>query len=88
MITDDPDKRAEIAAKLANLQATARSEEVEHAAHVVESLWRKDWPFLSRDEYLLLAPVPDAARCAGPPSADDPACARDWDPVISSHATP
>ena len=86
MITDDPDKRAELAAKLARLEdvdrANEQREELERNARTVESLWRKDWPFLSRGEYLLLSPVPSPAACAGPASADDVACARDWGPVV------
>jgi hypothetical protein len=86
MIEDDPDKREEILAKMGRLQASAQSEETERRARIVESMWRKEWPFLTRDEYLLLAPVPDAARCAGLDSASDPACATDWETVVRSQS--
>jgi hypothetical protein len=39
--------------------------------------WQRELPAVSRDDYLLLGPSVDTARCAGLASADDPACARD-----------
>jgi tetratricopeptide (TPR) repeat protein len=85
-LTDDPQTRDEIAAKLARLEASARQttevEEAQRAVRYVEGRWRRDYPFLTRGELLLLGPSVDTARCSGPDAAFDPACARDWDDAI------
>jgi hypothetical protein len=86
--TDDPDRRADISRKLMRLDAMAESDKRERSLNLLESLWKRDWSFLTRDQYVLLAPMPDAARCAGPPSADDPACARDWETVLRDQPAP
>jgi hypothetical protein len=78
---EDPDDRAEIAAKLARLNATDQFTPEKRAMQTLESL-RTDWRFLSRTEFLLVGPLVDPARCAGTASADDAACAPDWDPHL------
>ncbi len=82
--TDDPEERAEIAAKLSRMQATAASDAIESDMREIEFGWRAQWAFLTRDEYLLLAPMVDPARCAGPAGADDPVCARDWGDFLAA----
>ena len=85
-LTDDPQTRDEIAAKLAHLEAserqTAEAEEARRAVRFVEARWRRDYPFLTRGELLLVGPAVDTARCSGPGARLDPACARDWDDAI------
>jgi hypothetical protein len=85
---DDPDERAEIAAKIGRLEASEQFAAEEKAMATIESIARAEWRFLTKDQLLLLGPFPDAALCAGPASADVPECARDWDSVISGGATP
>jgi len=99
MVEDDPDKKDEIQAKLDRQRAAEQDEEArekhrlaERAAEElrarVESGWRSTWPFVSRGVYLLLAPSPDAARCAGPERRTDPACASDWEAALSPRGAP
>ncbi len=74
---DDPDDRAEIAAKLARLEATDLFTPERKAMETLESL-RADWRFLPTTDFLLLGPFVEADRCVGPASVDDPVCDRDW----------
>lgn len=90
-LTDDPREREEIARKLASLQAVAERDLAARDMQFVESQWRRDLPFLSRGEYLLVGPKVDPVRCAGAgahaPVARDGApneCAADWGPRIPS----
>jgi hypothetical protein len=84
---DDPEMRDEIAGKLERLEASARNETEAHAMATLSSIWRTDWPLLTKTQFLLLGPAPDAARCAGPGPGSEPACARDWDPLLESAGT-
>jgi hypothetical protein len=83
-LTDDPEKQAQIAASLERLQAAGQRDELERKRHLVENDWRVSYPFVSRGHYLMLGPIVDAAKCAGPreargtATADDTACAHDW----------
>ncbi|MGH7286177.1 MAG: hypothetical protein ACRELY_32055 [Polyangiaceae bacterium] len=78
-LTDDPQKRAEILARLQSLVAAGEREEVEDDLKVIEGQWRTSYPFLSRGEYLMLGPNVDAMKCAGTTAATSPKeCARDW----------
>jgi hypothetical protein len=81
---DDPEMRAEILRKLDRYNARAQNEREDREMAAIESIWRDDWPFLTRAETLLLGPFPDAFRCAGPASADSFDCTRDWDALLSS----
>ncbi|MGO9835141.1 MAG: hypothetical protein ACLP1X_13090 [Polyangiaceae bacterium] len=67
-----------IGRKLATLQVTAMRDAADAAARAVDARWKREMPSVSRSMYLLLGPVPDPARCAGPAADDDAACARDW----------
>jgi hypothetical protein len=84
---DDPERQAQILHKLAGLRASAEEEAsqraMQHALKTVNGMWRDEWPFLGFDSFLLLAPAPPVARCAGPASAGDRECARDWGPFLS-----
>ena len=77
-LTDDPDRRSEILARLQSLEAAGEREEVEADLKTIEGEWRASYPFLSRGEYLMLGPNVDPLRCAGPGSAASKECARDW----------
>jgi hypothetical protein len=83
-LTDDQGKRDQIAARLDQLQASADRERVEKALSFIESSWRKDYPFLSRNGFLLLGPERDVARCAGLEATLRPAdCPRGWDDALA-----
>ena len=85
---DDPEARAEIAAKIGRLQATEHFAAEERAMATIESIARTDWRFLTKTQVLLVGPFPDAASCAGPASADSPGCARDWDTLLAGGTAP
>ena len=70
-----------IGKKLASLEATAQRDAADRARQVVDARWAKELPAVSRDQFLLLGPVADTARCAGPASMGTPECARTWDDV-------
>ncbi len=82
-ITDDAEQQSIIVNKLTRLEASAANEASEHAKHLVDSRWRSSWAFLKREEFLLLNPVPDVARCAGLASADDESCTHDWSELVA-----
>jgi hypothetical protein len=44
---------------------------------VLGDRWQREMPAVTLDDYLLVGPVVDTARCAGLAGADDPACARE-----------
>jgi tetratricopeptide (TPR) repeat protein len=84
-ITEDPQTRQEIAAKLDQLGAQNEAEDAQRAVRFIESRWHSDYSFLSIDAFMLIGPPVDVARCAGPASADDVGvCARDWGPVFEA----
>jgi hypothetical protein len=85
---DDPEERAEIAAKIGRLQATQHFAAEEKAMATIEAIARTHWRFLTKTQLLLVGPFPDAASCAGPASADRPECARDWETLLSAGAAP
>jgi hypothetical protein len=67
-----------IGRRLAALEDTGLRDAADAAARAVDERWRSELPLLSREDYVLLGPVVDTARCAGPSGADDPSCARTW----------
>ncbi len=83
-LTDSASEREAIAQKLAKLSANAERETTARDVQYVESRWRKDFPFLSRGEYLMVGPGVDAMRCAGRKRAID--CTTDWGPRLPSAA--
>jgi len=80
VLADDEDARRQIAQKLAVLGATPDRDEIEQTMRTIESRWRDEFGFLSRESYLLLGPITDSARCAGRPTAAE--CPRTWDDVL------
>jgi hypothetical protein len=79
--TDQPgmaDVHENIGRRLAALQATRMREQADATLRAISDRWQAELPFLGRDQYLIVGPSVDPARCAGPSASDDPACARDW----------
>jgi predicted Zn-dependent protease len=72
------DMHEAIGRKLAALEARAMLDAADATAHAIDSRWKRELPFVSRDLFLLVGPTVNAYRCAGLAGADDPACARDW----------
>jgi hypothetical protein len=83
-LTDDPNTRTELSQKLERLEATAEREMAERDMKFIESRWRKDYPFISRGEYLMIAPFTDPLRCTGPKSGFSLECGRAWEPRLPS----
>ena len=79
-LTDVEADREQIGRKLAVLEATAERDAAERDMRVIESRWRTEFNFLSRDAYLLLGPLTDPLRCAGRATAD---CPRTWNDAIA-----
>jgi hypothetical protein len=71
-----------IGRRLASLEAKAMRQAADDAERIIETRHQNELPFLDRSMYVLLGPVVDVARCAGPASRDDPACARNWSEII------
>jgi tetratricopeptide (TPR) repeat protein len=83
-LTDDPEQRAELAAKLAQLRAVAEKDEAELDMAFIERRWRRDYPFVRRGVYMLIGPIRDPLACAGHEAAHRPRCASQWDDVLPS----
>ncbi len=84
-LADDPQTRAGIAAKLAELHASDVRERAQHDQAVIELGWRGTYPFVTRGEYMLLAPRRDTLACAGLRPGDDPLrCAADWTAALAA----
>jgi hypothetical protein len=81
-LTEDDAVRAEISAKLEILEGSQEQDQAERVIRAIETEWRKELPFVSRGEYLLLGPIDDPAACAGPHSATRPECATSWDDAV------
>jgi hypothetical protein len=86
-LTDDPDTREKIAARLASLEGKAQRDDAERAMKRVETHWREDFAFLSRGEYLLTGPVIDPLACAGTVKSGRPECALDWSGALREAAS-
>jgi hypothetical protein len=67
-----------IGKRLAALEVKSAVDRADEAARLVDTRWARELPFLGRGQYMLLGPVADTSRCAGPATIDDDACARDW----------
>ena len=88
-LTDDPEKQRDIAERLARLEAAAERDELERKRRLIEGDWRVSYPFVSRGQYLMLGPIVDPLKCAGPQEArgetvsSNSACAHDWPTRLS-----
>jgi hypothetical protein len=81
-LADDEATRAEIAGRLLVLQASEEDERAESVVQFIDNRWRRELPFVSRDEFLLLGPFRNSAACAGQGSAAA-RCALSWDDAVS-----
>lgn len=66
-----------IGKKLAALLGQMGDDRADALMRAIGERWQREMPAVSRDDYLLLGPAVDTARCAGLAGADDPACARE-----------
>jgi hypothetical protein len=82
-LADDDATRAEISARLEVLQASAEDDRAQGVVQAIDNAWRRDMPFVPRDEYLLLGPLRSPASCAGHGSEGRRDCATSWDDVVS-----
>ncbi len=78
----------EIGKRLAALSATSRRDAADATERAIEARWARELPGVSRDQYLLLGPVADTARCAGTSGADDALCVRSWDTLTGEPGSP
>jgi len=76
-----------IGEKLAALLGQMQEDQADALMRVIGERWQREMPALSRDDYLLLGPAVDTARCAGLAGADDPSCAREL-PVEATPTSP
>lgn len=79
-LTADPSmapQHEQIGRQLAALLGQELDDQADVVARAIHERWQRDMPAVSRDDYLLLGPAVDTARCAGLAGADDPACARE-----------
>lgn len=83
-LTDDPDKREDIAARLRQMQQTQEDDRIARDMRLLDAQWHGSFPFLSRGEFLLIGPERSTAACAGPSSASQPSCTRNWDAKLES----
>jgi hypothetical protein len=84
-VTDDPDKRDQIEARLKALQQTQYDDRQARSLKYIDAAWRNTFPFLSRAEFLLLTPERPPARCAGLTSASQEGdCPRSWDEKLET----
>lgn len=67
--------------RLAALQANRMRSQADATTHAIDERWQAELPFLPRDQYMMVGPSIDPARCAGLSAPDNPACARGW-PVV------
>jgi len=77
---------AAIGRKLASLQETTIRDRADAVARAVDARWSHEMPYASRSLYLMLGPLTDPARCAGPAASDLEACARDWSTALGEEA--
>jgi hypothetical protein len=72
-----------IGKKLAALSAISLRDQADATMRAIDARWSRELPDVSRDHYLLLGPVTDPVRCAGPAALDDIACSHSWQAVTA-----
>lgn len=77
-VSDDPISREELLSQLAKLEASAVRDDAQRRLAAVETRWHEHYPFLSRTQFLLVAPRVDALACAGRSGLTAPECATSW----------
>jgi hypothetical protein len=81
-LAEDEPTRAEIRAKLEVLHANQQRDTAESVIDGVENRWRQDYPFLTRDAFMLMGPVIDPALCAGLAAWERRECKTSWDEAV------
>jgi hypothetical protein len=79
-MTEHPSMTAiheQIGKQLAALRGQMLDDRADALMRAIGERWQREMPSVSRDDYLLLGPAVDTARCAGLAGADDPACAHE-----------
>jgi hypothetical protein len=78
----------QIGRKLQQMQQTVIRDAGDRAMRAVDGRHAVELPYVSRDRYLVLGPIVDVARCAGPAASDDGAsggaCARSWSDLLAA----
>jgi hypothetical protein len=72
-----------IGKKLEALSAISLRDRADATMRAIDERWNRELPVVSRDHYLLLGPVIDPARCAGPSAFDEVSCAHSWQAVTA-----
>lgn len=83
-LTDAEWEREQIAKKLMELEASGVKDAAERDMKTIEARWRAELNFLARDAYLMLGPITDPFKCAGPASALSPDCQRNWTDALAA----
>ena len=86
-LTDDPTDRQDIANKLSGLQASLERDAAQDDMRFIETQWRSSYPFIPRDTFLLIGPIVDPAKCAGPSTSFVDGCERSWSAALPSSKT-
>jgi hypothetical protein len=79
-LTADPSmapQHEQVGRQLAALLGQELDAQADAVVRAIHERWQREMPAVSRDDYLLLGPAVDTARCAGLAGADDPSCARE-----------
>jgi hypothetical protein len=77
-----------IGKRLEALSSISMRDAADATERAINERWARELPTVSRDHYLLLGPITDTARCAGPYAYEDAACARSWQDVTASPGSP
>jgi hypothetical protein len=77
-----------IGKRLEALSSISIRDAADAAQRAIDQRWARELPVVSRDHYLLLGPITDPARCAGPYAFEDPACERSWQSATAAPGSP
>jgi hypothetical protein len=77
-----------IGKRLEALSSISLRDQTDATERAIDARWARELPVVSRDHYLLLGPVTDPMRCAGPYAAEDASCARSWHAATASPGSP
>ncbi len=77
-LTDSPEERDEISARLQALTSSADAERLQEDSRYLDARWRRGLPFLSRSAFVLVGPLRDTLACAGTRRSLAPECSNDW----------
>ncbi len=77
-MTDDGERRANIAKRLAVLEDEVERDRIQRHNEAFGRAWRSDLPFASRNRVLVIGPMWSVAECAGSSDRDATACTTSW----------